>query len=50
MEQMEREVLALVQEREQKAIQIHWQFSIQKATETFHNAYEEIRENDSLSR
>jgi hypothetical protein len=49
MEIMQREVLALVQEREDKAIQIHWQFSIPKARDTFHNAYENIRRNDNSS-
>jgi len=44
-EQLEREVLALIQEREQKAIKINWQFSIQKARTTFQNAYTGIRKN-----
>ena len=43
MQQMEREVLALVQEREQKAIKINWQFSIQKARTTFHNRYTDVQ-------
>jgi hypothetical protein len=44
-EQMEREVLALVQEREQKAITINWQFSLQKARDTFQNHYVALRKN-----
>lgn len=43
MEQMEREVLTLVQEREQKAIKINWQFSIQKARTTFQKRYEDAQ-------
>ena len=44
-EQMEREVLTLVHHREQKSIKIHWQFSIQKARDTFQNHYSAIRGN-----
>lgn len=40
---LESEVLALVQEREAKAIKINWQFSIQKARTTFQNHYDAIR-------
>jgi len=43
LEQMEREVLALVQEREDKAIKINWQFSIQKARTTFQNRYADLQ-------
>ncbi len=43
MLQMEREVLALVHEREQKAIKINWQFSIQKARTTFKKRYTEAQ-------
>lgn len=43
MEQMEREILALVKERERKAILIKWQFSIQKARTTFLSHYQSIR-------
>lgn len=42
-EQLAREVLALVQERQRKAIKIHWQFSITKARDTFHNRYDDVR-------
>jgi hypothetical protein len=41
-QQMEREVLALVQERERKAIKINWQFSIPKARTTFQNRYTDL--------
>lgn len=50
LEEMEREVLALVQEREHKAIPILWQFSLQKARHTFQNRYQDIRKNDTLLR
>jgi len=43
MAQLEREVLTLIREREQKAIKINWQFSIQKARTTFQTAYSGIR-------
>lgn len=43
MEQMAREVLALVREREDKAIKIDWQFSITKARDTFRNRYADIK-------
>jgi DDE superfamily endonuclease len=42
MEQVEREVLALVQERERKAIKINWQFSIPKARTTLQNRYTDL--------
>lgn len=45
LEIMEREVLALVKQRQDKAIKIDWQFSIQKARNTFQNHYLAIREN-----
>lgn len=48
MELMEREVLALVQEREDKEIKIHWQFSLPKARDTFQKAYHDIRKNDNV--
>jgi recombinational DNA repair ATPase RecF len=43
LQQMERAVLALVQEREDKVITINWQFSIQKARTTFQNRYADIQ-------
>lgn len=36
------EVLALVQKREDKAIKINWQFSLQKARDTFADAYRNV--------
>jgi transposase len=42
-EQMEREVLALVQERERKGIKIHWQFSLQAARNKFQRHYGNLR-------
>ena len=48
LEIMEREVLALVKQREDKAIKINWQFSIQKARNTFENAYAKVRKNENL--
>jgi hypothetical protein len=44
-EQMEREVLALMQERERKAILINWQFSLHKARDTFQKHYSAIHKN-----
>lgn len=44
MAQMEREVLALVQERQDKAIKIKWQFSIKAARKTFKRHYDKLRE------
>lgn len=41
------EVLALVKEREKKALKIHWQFSIQKARDTFAHAYQKACKNDN---
>lgn len=45
LEIMEREVLTLVREREQKAIKINWQFSIQKAQTTFQSRYAQLHKN-----
>lgn len=39
MEQLEREVLTLLEERTAKAIKIHWQFSIQSARSIFNTQY-----------
>ncbi len=50
MEILAKEVLALVQEREQKAIKINWQFSIQKARTTFQNHYDGLLNNTKLLR
>lgn len=38
-----REVLAWVKDREDKGLRINWQFSIQKARDTFHSRYQSIR-------
>jgi len=43
-EQLEREVLSLVQEREDRTIKINWQFSIQKARTTFQKHYKALHE------
>ncbi len=43
LEILEREVLTLVQEREEKAITINWQYYIEKARTTFKNHYDAIR-------
>ncbi len=43
MQQMDREVLAWIQERERKAIKINWQFSIQKARNTFQKRYKQVQ-------
>lgn len=45
-EQMQSEILALVQEREDKGIPIHWQFSLTTARHKFHRHYRNIRSND----
>lgn len=42
-EQMHSEILALVKEREDKAIKIHWQFSLAKARDKFQRHYRAIR-------
>lgn len=42
---MEREVFALVEEREHKAIKINWQFSLEKARTTFEKDYELMSRN-----
>jgi len=46
-EQLEREVLSLIGERQNKAIKINWQFSIQKARNTFKTQYGQLRKNAS---
>lgn len=43
-EQLEREVLSCVSERAQKAIKIHWQFSLEKARDKFNHHYQRVRE------
>ncbi len=43
-EQLTREVLAIVKERSDKQIKIHWQFSIQKARTKLASAYKKVNE------
>jgi transposase len=43
-EQLEREVLRCIQERDEKKILIHWQFSLEKARSKFHSHYERVRD------
>jgi len=40
--QLEREVLAIVKKREEKAIKIEWQFSIEKARTKLNRHYEKV--------
>jgi hypothetical protein len=42
LEQLEREVLALVEQRQQQGIEINWQFSIETAREKFKHHYQQI--------
>jgi hypothetical protein len=42
LEQLEREVLALVEQRQQQGIEINWQFSIETARKKFKQHYEQI--------
>ncbi len=41
-EQLRREVLAIVKERNDKEIKIHWQFSIEKARQKLNSAYTKV--------
>jgi hypothetical protein len=41
-EQLTREVLALVKERSDQQIKIHWQFSIEKARKKMNTAYANV--------
>jgi ERCC4-related helicase len=41
-EELEREVLAFVKEREEKAIKIDWQFSIESARTKLNKHYEQV--------
>ncbi len=45
-ERMQSEIMALVQEREDKGIRIHWQFSLTAARDKFHRHYRNIRSTD----
>jgi transposase len=43
-ERLEQEVLTLVTEREEQAVTIDWQFSIDKARQKLHRHYQQLRE------
>ncbi|EKV02039.1 hypothetical protein Lepto7375DRAFT_4238 [Leptolyngbya sp. PCC 7375] len=47
-DQLEQEVLALVQERHDQRIRIHWQFSVEAARDKFQKHYVKIREDKTL--
>ena len=47
-EQLEHEVLALVQERHEQRIPIHWQFSLEAARDKFQRHYTKIQEDKIL--
>ena len=47
--ELEREVLAIVKEREEKAVKIEWQFSIEKSRKKLTRHYEEVIDDDSKS-
>jgi transposase len=42
IEKLEKEVLALVKERSDKKIKIHWQFSIESARDKFNKHYQQV--------
>ena len=46
-EELEREVLAIVKERTEKAVKIEWQFSIEKSRKKLKRHYEEVIDDDS---
>ena len=47
--ELEREVLAIVKEREEKAVKIEWQFSIEKSRKKLKRHYEEVIDDVSNS-
>lgn len=47
LEQLQREVLALVAERHQQRIKIHWQFSLESARNKFKRHYQSIRADEA---
>ena len=49
MEELEREVLALVTERHDKRIKINWQFSIEKARDKFSRHYAKINPSNQIA-
>jgi hypothetical protein len=50
LEQLEREVLALVEQRQQQGIEINWQFSIETAREKFKQHYQQILSDESIQK
>ena len=46
-EQMEQEIMALLQERQDKGIQINWQFSLQAARDKFERHYQALNTNNN---
>ncbi len=49
MEELEREVLALVTERHEQRIKINWQFSIEKARDKFSRHYAKINPSNQIA-
>jgi transposase len=47
-EQLEKEVLAIVKDREEKEIKIDWQFSIETAREKLNRHYEKMKEKNAI--
>lgn len=47
-EQLEKEVLAIVKERSEKAIKINWQFSIETARAKLNRHYEKVNEKNAI--
>jgi hypothetical protein len=45
-EQLEKEVLAIIKERSEKAIKINWQFSVETAREKLNRHYQKVNENN----
>jgi hypothetical protein len=45
-DELEREVLAILKEREEKAIKIDWQFSIESARKKLNKHYEQVLAED----
>jgi hypothetical protein len=48
IEQLEKEVLALVKERDKKKIKIHWQFSIESARNKLNRHYQHVFADNSI--
>lgn len=46
-EQLEKEVLALIKERSEKAIKINWQFSVETAREKLNRHYQSVNEKNA---